>query len=105
SNHGASLRQGRAESRQGILPAASGRDDGGAPVLHRLLDGHGGQQLHSLSGHYVNNQMIQKGITIDGTKKAVHSLPVVVDVLPIEVGIEVPDPIERRTRGTPLDEP
>ena len=49
--------------------------------------------------------MIQEGITIYGTKEVVHSLPVVVHILPIKVGVEIPNAIEWRAGWTALNEP
>ena len=48
--------------------------------------------------------MVEERVGVDGAEERVHPLPGVVDVVSVEVGVEVPDPVEGCAGGTPFDE-
>src|SRR6202044_93171 len=61
-------------------------------------------KFNPFARHDVSEDVIREGISVDGTEEGIHSLPVVVQVVTIEEGIKVADPIERHAGRTSFEE-
>ena len=69
-----------------------------------FVNRHWKTEFQAFSWHYINGNVVEKTVGIDGAKQGIHALPVAVKILAIEDRIEVADSIERRSRRTALNE-
>src|SRR5678815_2034751 len=56
-----------------------------------LGDRHWLAQLYTLSRHDINQQMVQKPIGEDRAEQRIHSLPIVVNIIAVEIRVRIPN--------------
>ena len=87
-----------------LLPPTGGLDHLSGSLAAGIVHAHPGAEFHAFAGHDVHDHVVQERVRVDRAEQGIHPLPIVVDVLAVEVGIEEANAIEGRARRATLEQ-